>query len=220
MLTMNKGFIFDLDGVIVDTAKFHYIAWKRLANEMGIDFTEEDNEQLKGVSRVRSLEILLELGGIEKTEEERQMLATKKNEWYVELIGGLTSDDILPGAEDFLEEAAGHSIKIALGSASKNAPFILKKLGIDRLFDASIDGTQVSKAKPDPEVFLRGAEAMSILPENCLVFEDAQAGIEAAKRGGMKCIGIGSNEVLNGADLTVSGMDKITVKQAIEILEN
>ena len=217
---MNRGFIFDLDGVIVDTAKFHFIAWKRLADQMGFEITEEDNERLKGVSRTRSLEILLEIGGIELSEDEKQHLAQQKNEWYVELIGGLTSNDILPGAEKFLKEAADQSIKIALGSASKNAPYILEKLGIDRLFDAQIDGTQVSKAKPDPEVFLKGAEKIHVSPQNCLVFEDAQAGIEAARRGGMKCVGIGNNALLKGADLTVPGMDKITVKQAIELLEN
>ena len=215
----NKGFIFDLDGVIVDTAKFHFIAWKRLADQLGFKFTEEDNERLKGVSRTRSLEILLEIGGVSISEDEKLRLATLKNEWYVELIGSLTSKDILPGAADFLKEASKQSIKIALGSASKNAPFILEKLGIDQLFDARIDGTHVSNAKPDPEVFLKGAEAMGLPPKDCLVFEDAQAGIEAAKRGGMKCIGIGSNEVLKGADMIVTGMDRITVEQAIELLE-
>lgn len=215
---MNKGFIFDLDGVIVDTAKFHYLAWKRLANELGFDFTEEDNEQLKGVSRMRSLDILLELGGLDKSENEKLELASKKNTWYLELINNLTPSDLLPGAENFLKEASKKAVKIALGSASKNAPFILHKLEVDNLFDASIDGTKISKAKPDPEVFLKGAEAIGLLPGNCLVFEDAQAGVEAAKNAGMKCIGIGSANVLKKADYVVSGMDKVSVSQALELL--
>lgn len=215
---MNKGFIFDLDGVIVDTAKFHYIAWKRLANELGIDFTEEDNELLKGVSRTRSLEILLDLGKVLKSESEKLLLAKQKNDLYVDLISHLSSKDIMPGVENFIKEASGRSIKIALGSASKNALFILNKLGINQFFDAQIDGNQVAKAKPDPEVFLKGAEALSIPKENCLVFEDAQAGVEAAINGGMKCIGIGSSDILTEANLIVSGMDKITVSQALELL--
>lgn len=215
---MNKGFIFDLDGVIVDTAKFHYQAWKRLANELGFDFTEEDNEQLKGVSRMRSLDILLEIGRVEKSESEKLELADKKNTWYVELINNLSPDDLLPGAEKFLREASNKDIKIALGSASKNAPFILKKLEVDTLFDASIDGTKIAKAKPDPEVFLKGAEAIGLAPENCLVFEDAQAGVEAAKNAGMKCVGIGSADILGTADYVVSGMDKIDVSEALNLL--
>jgi len=217
---MNKGFIFDLDGVIVDTAKYHYIAWKKLADEMAIDFTEEHNEQLKGVSRLRSLDILLGIGGVKKSESEKQLLAKRKNDWYLTLIEQLTSKDILPGAERFIKEASQKSIKIALGSASKNALFILNKLGIDSLFDARIDGTHVSKAKPDPEVFLKAAESLGLPNENCLVFEDAQAGIEAAQNANMKCIGIGNNQVLKGAQLVVSGLDQITVSQAMEVLNS
>ena len=217
---MNKGFLFDLDGVIVDTAKFHYVAWKKLANELGFDFTEEDNELLKGVSRMRSLDILLDIGKVELSDKEKIDWAQKKNEWYVELIGGLTKEDILPGADTFLKEAANVGIKIALGSASKNAEFILKKLEIDQLFDARIDGTHISKAKPDPEVFLKGCEALGLTPEDCLVFEDAQAGVEAARNGGMKCVGIGEPEVLNEADIVVGGLSDISVSRAIELLEH
>lgn len=220
MLTINKAFIFDLDGVIVDTAKFHYIAWKRLANELGFDFTEEDNERLKGVSRMQSLDIILEIGRVSKSENEKTQLAQQKNDWYVDLIGTLTAKDVMNGVQEFLKEASSKEIKIALGSASKNAPFILKKLGIDYLFDAQIDGNQVVKVKPDPEVFLKGAEAVGVRAENCLVFEDAQAGIEAAINGGMKCIGIGDKRILSKANYVVSGMDKITVLQALEILGN
>ena len=138
----------------------------------------------------------------------------------MELIGTLTAKDIMPGAEAFLKEASSKEIKIALGSASKNAPFILKKLGIDGLFDAQIDGNHVANAKPDPEVFLKGAEATGVKAEDCLVFEDAQAGVEAAINGGMKCIGIGDTEVLSEANYVVSGMDKISVSRALEILTN
>jgi len=217
---INKGFIFDLDGVIVDTAKFHYIAWKKLADELGINFTEENNELLKGVSRTQSLDILLNLGKVKKSESEKLQLAKQKNDWYVDLISNLTPEDIMPGAEDFINEASKRSIKIALGSASKNALFILNKLKLNHLFDARIDGNQVAKAKPDPEVFLKGAEAIGVPKENCLVFEDAQAGVEAAINGGMKCIGLGNADILANADLIVSGMDKITVSQALELLDN
>lgn len=216
---MTNGFIFDLDGVIVDTAKYHYLAWKQIANNLGFDFTIDDNEQLKGVSRMRSLEILLGIGGLDKTDEEKGTLATQKNELYLSLIENLNQEDLLPGTKDFLLNSQEHVIKIALGSASKNAAFILKKLGIAHLFDARVDGTMVSKAKPDPEVFTKAANLLRLDPMNCLVFEDAQAGIDAAKNAGMKCMGIGSDDVLKGADKVVSGLDKITVAQALEVIE-
>lgn len=163
--------IFDLDGVICDTAKYHYLAWKRLAQELGFDFTEKDNERLKGVSRMRSLEILLEVGGLEKTEEEKAKLAEKKNTWYVEYILQMDSSELLPGVLDFLEELKENEVKLALGSASKNARTILQRLGITPLFDAIVDGNLVTKAKPDPEVFTLGAELLGIPPENAVVFE-------------------------------------------------
>ena len=217
---MNKGFIFDLDGVIVDTAKYHYLAWKKMANELGFDFTEKENEQLKGVSRTRSLEILLSIGGVSKSDSEKEQLATQKNEDYLKLIEKLDSDDLLPGTKEFVLNAKEDVIKIALGSASKNAAYILKKLGIAHLFDARVDGTMVSKAKPDPEVFTKAAQLIGLDPEKCLVFEDAQAGIDAAKNAGMKCIGIGDKNVLKGADIVVTGLDQITVDQALNIIEN
>ncbi len=216
---MNKGFIFDLDGVIVDTAKYHYVAWKKIASDLDFDFTLAQNELLKGVSRLRSLDILLNIGGITKSDSERNVLATQKNELYLELIEKLDFNDLLPGSKTFIENAKDQAIKIALGSASKNAAYILKKLGIAHLFDARIDGTMVSNAKPDPEVFAKAAKLLGLNPANCLVFEDAQAGIDAAKNAGMKCIGIGDKQVLHGADLVVTGLDKITVPQALEILK-
>lgn len=217
---MNKGFIFDLDGVIVDTAKYHYLAWKKMANELGFDFTEEENEQLKGVSRVKSLEILLDIGKVSKSKEEQALLAAQKNELYLQLIENLDSSDLLPGTKEFILDAKDKVIKIALGSASKNAAYILKKLGIAHLFDAQIDGTMVSKAKPNPEVFIKAAKLLGLAPEKCLVFEDAQAGIDAAKNAGMKCIGIGDKNVLKGADIVVQGLNHITVQQALDIIEN
>lgn len=168
---MNKGFIFDLDGVIVDTAKYHYLAWKKMANELGFDFTEEENEQLKGVSRVKSLEILLDIGKVSKSKEEQALLAAQKNELYLQLIENLDSSDLLPGTKEFILDAKDKVIKIALGSASKNAAYILKKLGIAHLFDAQIDGTMVSKAKPNPEVFIKAAKLLGLASEKCLVFE-------------------------------------------------
>lgn len=211
-----KACIFDLDGVIVDTAVYHYKAWKRLAGELGIDFTREDNERLKGVSRVRSLEIILEIGGITKTPEEQEVLATRKNNWYVEMINRMTPAEILPGAKEFLATCRTAGIKTALGSASKNSMTILNKIGLAGLFDAIVDGNHVSKAKPDPEVFLKGAEAVGIPPAECVVFEDAIAGVEAALNAGMKVVGIGSPEVLNKANLVVSGLDKMS----LELLNN
>jgi len=204
-----KACIFDLDGVIVDTAMYHYQAWKRLANSLGFDFTEHDNEQLKGVSRVRSLEIILELGGITKTEAEQERLAAQKNEWYVEMISHMKPDEILPGAKEFVQACRDAGIKTALGSASKNSMMILDKIGMTSLFDAIIDGNKVTKAKPDPEVFIKGAEELGVQPADCVVFEDAIAGVEAAKAGGMKAVGIGSPEVLKQADMVLSGLSEM-----------
>jgi beta-phosphoglucomutase len=212
-----KACIFDLDGVIVDTAVYHFKAWKRLADELGINFTEHDNERLKGVSRVRSLEIILELGGVTKTEAEQQELATRKNTWYVEMINRMTPAEILPGAKEFLETCRAAGIKTALGSASKNSGTILDKINMAHLFDAIVDGNHVSKAKPDPEVFLKGAEALGVIPAECVVFEDAIAGVEAAINGGMKVVGIGSPDVLNKADLVVSGLDKMSLDKLDEL---
>jgi len=202
--------IFDLDGVIVDTAKFHFLAWKRLAMDLGFEFTEKDNERQKGVSRMESLEILLEVGGFtDLSEEKKQELATKKNEWYKEYLFEMSADEILPGAKDFLNYLRLRGIKIALASASKNAPIILEKLKITDLFDAIVDGNSVSRAKPNPEVFLKAAELLGTKPSECFVFEDAQAGVEGAKEAGMRVIGIGEREILKKADIVVNGFLEI-----------
>jgi beta-phosphoglucomutase len=208
-----KACIFDLDGVIVDTAVYHYKAWKRLANSLGFDFTEEQNEQLKGVSRVRSLQLILQWGGITKTAAEQEQLATEKNTWYVDMISHMTPAEILPGAKEFVQACRHAGLKTALGSASKNSMTILEKIEMVPMFDAIIDGNKVSKPKPDPEVFLKGAEELQIPPANCVVFEDAIAGIEAAIAGGMKSVGIGSPAVLGEADLVVSGLDKMSLEK-------
>ncbi len=208
-----NALIFDLDGVIVDTAVYHYKAWKRLADELNIAFTEEDNEQLKGISRVKSFDILLGLGNVEITEEEKVPYRDKKNQWFVEYISRMTPRDILPGVADFIHKQKTKGLKIVLGSASKNAIAVLKNIQLMDAFDAIIDGNQVSAAKPDPQVFLKGAQKVGAKPENCIVFEDAQAGVEAALNGGMFCIGIGDPKILNKAHWVVPGVGSIGTRE-------
>ncbi len=207
---MNKNSIraalFDLDGVLVDTAKYHYIAWKKLADEMGFAFTEEDNERLKGVSRRRSCEILLELGGISATDAEIEAMMERKNKLYLEYIGKLDPSEVLEGTRECLDLLRRKGIKTALGSASKNAPLILDNLKLTDQFDAIIDGNLTTKAKPDPEVFELGARALGVKAAQCVVFEDSVAGIEAAKAAGMMAIGIGKPEVLEQADVVIEGL--------------
>lgn len=200
-----KACIFDLDGVVVDTAKYHYLAWKRLANELGFDFSEEQNEMLKGVSRMDSLEILLKLGNKSFDEKTKEELAAKKNSWYVEYITKMTEDEILPGVKDFMTKLRQAGIKISLGSVSKNSMTILNSINLVEYFDAIIDGTKITHAKPDPEVFLKGAEALNVTPSECVVFEDAAAGIQGAVNAGMHSVGIGSPAILNKADKVVPG---------------
>ncbi|TRX70903.1 beta-phosphoglucomutase [Carboxylicivirga sp. M1479] len=212
-----KACLFDLDGVIVDTAKYHYIAWRELANELGFEFTIEDNERLKGVSRMTSLDILLEIGGVSLSEEEKLRLADKKNENYRTFILQMKPDEILDGAKDLLLELKEKGIRIALGSASKNAMTILNKLELTDLFEAIIDGTKVSKAKPDPEVFLKGAEALNVQAEECVVFEDAEAGVEAALAGNMRCVGIGSPNVLGKANLVIDGLHQMSYEKLMKL---
>jgi beta-phosphoglucomutase len=211
MITEMRAAIFDLDGVIVDTAKYHYLAWKRLANDLGFDFTEHDNERLKGVSRVRSLEILLEIGGIHLDEAAKTAAAARKNAWYVEYISNMNASEILPGAAEYLHTIRARGVKTALGSASKNAPLILDRLGITPLFDVIIDGNKVSQAKPHPEVFLRAADELGIPSASCVVFEDAEAGIEAARRAGMGAVGVGKPSALREADMIIAGLWQLLV---------
>nr|MCR4719517.1 beta-phosphoglucomutase [Bacillota bacterium] len=187
---MIKAVIFDLDGVIISTDDCHYEAWKKLADEEGIYFDRKINDRLRGVSRMASLEIVLEKSEKVYTEKEKAELAERKNNYYKEFIKKLTPNDILPGVMDNLEELKQNGIKIAIGSSSKNTPIILKQIGLDRYFDAVSDGNNITKSKPDPEVFLKAAEMLKIPPENCLVVEDADAGIEAGKKGGMKTLSV------------------------------
>ena len=211
MIQQMRAAIFDLDGVIVDTAKYHYLAWKRLANELGFDFSAEDNERLKGVSRVRSLEILLEIGKINLDEETKRHFAARKNDWYVDYIRCMNASEILPGVTDYVQLIRAHGVKTAIGSASKNTPLILERLGITSFFDVVVDGNKVSQAKPDPEVFLRAAQELNISPSDCVVFEDAEAGIEAARRAGMGVVGIGKAAVLKEADAVIAGIYQLLI---------
>ena len=211
--------IFDLDGVLVDTAKYHFKAWKRLTDKLGIDFTENDNERLKGVSRMASLEIILEIGNIKLDERKKLEYATLKNNWYIEYISKMTPSEILPGCVQFITELKNAKIRIAIGSASKNTPMILERVGIQGMFDAVADGNNISKAKPDPEVFLKAADMVGIKPEECVVFEDAVAGVQAALNAGMKCIGIGSPEVLTKAHFVVPGLYEMNIEK-LRTIEN
>lgn len=216
----NKGVIFDLDGVIVDTAKFHYLAWKKLANDLGFDITETQNEQLKGVSRVRSLEKILEWGNVSLTEDEFMEQMALKNDNYLNYISSMTARDILPGVKKIIDFLKDKDIPVALGSASKNARHILEKTGLYESFDVVVDGNDVSKAKPDPEVFLIAASQLGVTPTNCIVFEDSQAGIEAANVAGMRSIGIGDKEVLKEGDHIFEDFTKIEIEFIKEILQD
>ena len=194
-----RGFIFDLDGVIVDTAKYHYLAWKNLADRLDISFTEADNEHFKGVSRVRCLEILLDMGNVKVAPEQFDAWLVEKNEDYLDYISKMDEREILPGVVDVLERLKRQNYPLALGSASKNAKPILEKVGLLSFFNTIVDGNDAVKAKPDPQVFLIAAERIGVSPLECVVFEDAQAGIQAANAAGMLSIGIGDSLVLSEA---------------------
>lgn len=202
---MIKAVIFDLDGVIVSTDDCHYHAWKKMADEEGIYFDMEINNRLRGVSRMASLDIVLEMANREYSEDEKQALAEKKNNYYKKLICELTPNDILPGAMETLEELKKNGIKIAIGSSSKNTPIILKQIGLDTYFDAISDGNNITHSKPDPEVFLKAAEMLGISPEHCMIVEDADAGIEAGKRAGMKTLSVHGAK---GADFETEDLKK------------
>ena len=219
-MSNHKAFIFDLDGVIVDTAKFHFLAWRKLANDLGFDFTEEQNEQLKGVSRVDSLKKILKWGNMELSEEEFQRQMAMKNENYLSYVDEMDSEEILPGVEKVLDYLIERNVPFALGSASKNARPILRKIDLYDKFDAIVDGTDVSKAKPDPEVFLIAADKLNVQPEECVVFEDSVAGVQAANIGKMTSVGIGEKNVLNEADYIFSDFTEIDLKFIEKLLNN
>ena len=211
-MRLYEALIFDLDGVLVDTAKYHFLAWQRLAISLGVSFNEEMNERLKGISRQESLELILEWGGIRLSESDFSDAMTKKNKWYLEYIESMNPEEVLPGVRSFLEEAKKAGYKIGLGSASKNAPFILDKVLLTSLFDTIIDGNRTKKSKPDTEVFLLGALDLAIPADKCVVFEDAQAGVQAAKAGGMMAIGVGDPDVIKEADRVIPGFADFTVE--------
>ena len=213
-----KAFIFDLDGVIVDTAKYHFLAWQKLAQSLGINFTHEHNEELKGVSRVRSLEIILGLGNVEVTQEQKDQWLVQKNEDYLQYIDKMDNSEILPGVMKVLEFLKANHQPIVLGSASKNARPILDKVKILHYFDDIVDGNDVSNAKPDPEVFLVGAKKANQPNENAIVFEDSVAGIQAANIAGMMSIGIGEASVLNEADVVFNNFTEITEEFLTELI--
>ncbi len=202
--------IFDLDGVIVDTAKFHFLAWKNLANSIDINFTEKENEQLKGVSRIKSLEKILQWGNKELPQEKFDSLMQQKNTEYLSFVDQMTQDDILPDVKSTLDFLKSKEIPIALGSASKNARRILKQVNLTHYFDAIVDGTVVTKAKPDPQVFLTAAKQLNSKPQNCVVFEDSVAGVQAANAAEMLSIGIGNTSVLNEANYVFSDFTEIS----------
>ena len=214
---MFKACIFDLDGVIVDTAKYHFIAWRRLANELGFDFDEAFNENLKGVSRMDSLNMILNLGNVTLSESEKVEWATQKNEWYKELIGQMTADEILPGVIPLFQALKANQIKIGLGSASKNAVPVLTKINFINQFDTIVDGTKTTKPKPDPQVFLMGATNLGVQPTEAIVFEDAAKGVTAANAGGFYSVGVGSPDSLGHANHVISGMDEISFEKLVEL---
>lgn len=214
---MKKGFVFDLDGVITDTAKFHYSAWKNLAAELGITIDETFNETLKGISRMDSLERILAYGHRENdfSDAEKAALAQQKNEQYVDLLANLSEKDLLPGVYDFLVQAKAHQVPCAVASASKNAPMILTKLGVIDYFQHIVDPNTLTRSKPDPEIFLKAAASIQIAPATAIGFEDAQAGIDGLKAAGMYAVGISTTETLKGADLQIRSMSELNIEELL-----
>ena len=216
---MIKGFLFDLDGVIVDTAVFHFKAWRKMANKLGFDIDEAFNETLKGISRRDSIDRILAYGGITLSEEEIERLAKEKNEDYLTMVDTMTKENILPGVQELIAQIKEQNYKMALGSASKNAPRILDRIGLIHEFDAIVDGNSVNKSKPDPEVFIKGADALDLKNEECVVVEDAYAGVEAAIAAGMKSIGIGEQENLPNANIVIHSFENKKIEDLLAELQ-
>lgn len=208
---MIKGFIFDLDGVITDTAELHFKAWKKLADDMGWKFDREVNEKLRGVSRMDSINIIKDHNGAEVSEEKLAELAALKNDIYVDSLDQMTPNDYLPGAQELLNLLRREGFLVALGSASKNSTKVLKQLGANKYFDVIGDGNSVSKSKPAPDIFLFGAKQLKLEPEECIVYEDAEAGIDAAKAGGFHSVGIGPEDRVGHADVRFDSMTEATL---------
>lgn len=199
--------IFDLDGVLTDTARFHYLAWKKMASGLGITIDEAFNETLKGIDRMSSLDRILQHGKVQLPLAEKERLAFEKNEHYKELTASMTRKDLLPGALERLDELRNLGVKISLASASKNAPAILEALGISGYFDSIANPALVAQGKPAPDIFLLAAAPLGVRPEECLGVEDAEAGVTAIKAAGMQALGVGDPKVLAAADRVVSGLD-------------
>lgn len=214
-----KGCIFNLDGVIVDTAKYHYLAWRRLANEMGFDFTPEQHETLRGLSRTASLERILEWGGMYMTEAEKLHWSDVKNNWYRELIAHMTPGEVLPGILPFLEEARLAGKRIALSSDSKNARSVLKSTAVELLFEVIVDGNDIRQSKPHPECFLLAASALGYAPADCLVFEDAGVGVAAGLAGGFPVVGIGERQYLLKARVVIPGFQGLGFQDLLDQLQ-
>ena len=213
--SMISAVIFDLDGVIVSTDEYHFQAWKELAKELGIAFSREDNSRQRGVSRMESLEVLLEKTEQTFSNDEKLAMAEKKNSIYRDLLDRLSPDQILPGALNFAEESRKLGLKIAVGSSSRNTPFILKKIGLSDYFDAVADGNDIQRSKPDPQVFLIAAERLAVRPAECLVVEDADAGVEAAKAGGMFALALGAAKGHPGADLRADSLERLSIEKLL-----
>jgi beta-phosphoglucomutase len=213
---MIEACIFDLDGVVVDTARYHFLAWRRLANHLGFDFTEEENEKLKGVGRMESLEIILGWGGLELDEHKKFELAELKNGWYREYISEMDASEILEGVMPFLDELQNRGIRVGLGSSSKNARQVVERIGLMDTFEVIVDGTMLTRSKPDPQVFLLAAEAMRVDPAKTIVFEDAESGVEAALNGGFFVVGVGDPQALRRADMIIPGFKDLTVEDVLE----
>ena len=212
-----KAVIFDLDGVIVSTDEFHFLAWKQLADAEGIPFTREDNERLRGVSRMESLDILLEKSSRSYSASEKEEMATRKNTIYRESLKALSPADILPGVQQVLKGLRDRGIKIAIGSSSKNAGPILVAIGLDKTFDAVVDGTHISKSKPDPEVFTLAGKQLGVPPDHCLVVEDADAGVDAGIAAGMPVLAVGSAASHPGATLSAADLSKISLEEMLGV---
>ncbi|MDF3124867.1 beta-phosphoglucomutase [Rheinheimera sp. 1928-s] len=215
---MIHAFIFDLDGVLTDTAEYHFLAWQQLATQLGINFSREDNELLKGVDRMGSLELILQLGKVQLSQDEKLKLAAQKNTQYLKLVESMSSADLFPGVLPLFSSLKAAGIKTALASASKNAALVLQKLGIPDLFDYVADSNFIQNGKPDPEIFLTCAQALGVAPERCIGVEDAPAGVTAIKAAGMYALGIGEEQALTQADLVIPAVSAIDQRLLTRLL--